>query len=204
MNDIIPINLAVEDDLSEMVIKRLLSHSGRPFVVGACYGRRGKDYLKKTINGWNNAAKGIPYFVLSDLDRCECAPSIKKRWLSQHQNNNLIFRIAVREVESWLLANKTAFASFLAVRQSLIPDNPDEIDCPKKKVIEIASKSKKRELREAIVPAPGSTAKKGPDYNAKLIFFVYHFWDIKEAQKKSPSLQRAVDNIQNFMPRYSL
>ncbi|MBN2290269.1 MAG: hypothetical protein JXQ83_13125 [Candidatus Glassbacteria bacterium] len=202
MDDVIPINLAVEDDLSEMVARKLLLQSGRPYQVGTCYGKRGKDYLKKTINGWNNAARGTPFLVLSDLDRCECAPRIIDKWLARPVNENLIFRIAVREVEAWLFAHKTAFASFLGVRQNLLPDNPDEIDYPKRKLIEVSSRSKKREIREAIVPAPGSTARKGPAYNAKLISFVYYSWDVNEALKTSPSLKKAFNSIKNFSPKH--
>lgn len=203
MSDIIPINLAVEDVLSEMVLRAILHQSSRCYEVGICYQKHGFGYLKKNIMGFNNAAKGIPYLVLTDLDRIECAPVLINEWLPHGKHENLIFRIAVREVESWLLAHKTTFASFLGISRSLIPDNPDEIAFPKRKIIEIASKSRRREIRESIVPAPGSTAKKGPAYNATLISFVYNFWNVNEAKSNSPSLKRAFEDIMNFNPVYN-
>ncbi len=41
MSQPIPINLAVEDALSEVVVREILSQSGQPFPVGACYGKGG-------------------------------------------------------------------------------------------------------------------------------------------------------------------
>lgn len=60
MTDPIPIHIAVEDFLSEMVLRVMLKQSGRHFVVGACMGRTGFGYLKKNITGFNKAAKRSP------------------------------------------------------------------------------------------------------------------------------------------------
>ncbi|MEA2064659.1 MAG: hypothetical protein U9P14_13225 [Gemmatimonadota bacterium] len=202
MSDLIPINLVVEDELSEAVLREILRQSGRPYEVCACYGRQGNDYIKQKVNRWNNAAKGMPYLVLTDLDRCECAPAKCDHWLPRFKHANLIFRIAVREVESWVLAHREAFAAFLGVRQSLIPPNPDDLDYPKRELIGIASKSRRRELREAIVPPERSTAKKGPDYNGRLSEFLQQKWDVQEAVKNSPSLKKAFNAISSFKPVY--
>ena len=42
----IPVNLAVEDDLSEAVLKRLLMHTARGFAIGTVYGHSGYGYLR--------------------------------------------------------------------------------------------------------------------------------------------------------------
>jgi hypothetical protein len=52
----------------------------------------------------------------------------------------------------------------------------------------------------AIVPAAGSTAKIGPDYNGVLISFVHNFWQLKEASKICPSLNQAFNAIKAFRP----
>ena len=52
--------------------------------------------------------------------------------------------------------------------KSEISSIPDEIENPKQFLMQLAAKSRKREVREAIVPSPGSTASIGPDYNGKL------------------------------------
>lgn len=121
----IPINLAVEDDLSEVVLKEILKQSQRPFSVGMCLKRQGYGYLKKNISGINHAAKGSPYLVLTDLDKNSCPLALIEEWLSQPKHPNLIFRVAVIEVEAWLLAHREAFAQFLGIPANLIPYDLD-------------------------------------------------------------------------------
>jgi hypothetical protein len=58
----IPINLAVEDDLSEAVLKEILKQSQRPFLIGSCLKRGGYGYLKRILPGINySAVKALPY-----------------------------------------------------------------------------------------------------------------------------------------------
>jgi len=45
----IPINLAVEDPLSEAVLRAILRQSNRPYELGTCYCQGGYGYLKKTM-----------------------------------------------------------------------------------------------------------------------------------------------------------
>lgn len=199
MSDI-PINLAVEDALSEAVLKEMLKQTNRPFLVGRCLSRGGYGYLKRIIPGLNQAASGMPYLVLTDLDNAECPVAIISSWLTQPKHPNLIFRVAIREVESWLLAHREAFADFLGIATDLIPVNVDEISDPKQCLISLVRRSKKRKLKEAIIPNPNSTAKIGRDYNAQLIQFVQSSWQVKIAQNNSPSLQRAMSALICFQP----
>ena len=104
----IPVNLATEDELSETVLLKVLKHLNR-FAVGNCYRRGGYGYLRKTISGWNGAARGIPFVLLTDLDDCECPQKLLETWLGTTRHPNLLFRVAVREVESWLLADREFF-----------------------------------------------------------------------------------------------
>lgn len=198
----IPINLAVEDVLSEAVLREILKQSQRPFSVGTCLNRGGYGYLKKNLPGLNNAAQGMPYLVLTDLDNAECPLAIISKWLSKPKHPNLIFRIAVKEVEAWLLAHREAFAKFLGISVNLIPDDVDAIPDPKQFLINLARKSNKTSLRDAIVPAANSTASIGKDYNGKLIKFVQEDWQMELAQANSRSLQKAVNAIINFQPHW--
>lgn len=202
MPDPIPIHIAVEDFLSEIVLRTMLKQSGLHFAVGACMGRTGFGYLKKNISGFNKAAKGIPFLILADLDQAECPPILIQEWLPVPKHDNLLFRIAVREVESWLLAHRKAFAGFLGIGERLIPTRPDELEDPKRVLIELTARSRKRRLREAIIPAPGSTAKIGPDYNGALISFVQNRWKAHKAAKRSPSLNRSFHKIKLFRHVY--
>ena len=69
MNNVIPINLAVEDPLSEIVLRVMLQQSGHHYAVGTCFGHHGFGYLKKRANGFNNVSQGTPFLVLTDLDQ---------------------------------------------------------------------------------------------------------------------------------------
>jgi len=198
MSSHIPLNIAVEDDLSEAVLRKILPDR---YVVGNRYMRGGFGYLKKNIHEFNIAAKGMPFLVLTDLDLAECAPTLIKKWLSDPIHHNLLFRVAVREVESWVLADRDRFAKFLGIRKTLVPVNVDAIDDPKKCLINLARESR-RNLREDIVPARRSTAKQGPDYNGRLTYFVREFWNPREAMHNSPSLARTIKAVENFQPEW--
>ncbi len=199
MSSSTPIYLAVEDILSDAVLRAILRQSGRAFDIGACYQRQGSGYLRNRIAGFNQAARGTPFLVLTDLDKgYPCASSLITDWLRIPQHPNLLFRVAVREVESWVLADREAFSPFLGIRVSLIPGNTDELPDPKQFLIEAVRKSRKRDLRSAILPRPNSTAKQGPDYNRPLIQFVQEKWDAARAAKASPSLERAIIAIRRF------
>jgi hypothetical protein len=202
MTCIIPLNLAVEDPLSEAVLREIAKQSSQHFSIGTAYSQGGYQYLKKKIGGFNNAAKGTPFLVLADLDMAECAPLLIKDWLPHPKEHNLIFRVAVREVEAWLLAHSKAFARFLGIRETLIPIDVESINDPKQFLIKLAGNSTKQTLRESIVPIPQSTAKVGPDYNGKLILFVRKYWKAKLAMKNSLSLEKTVIALEKFKPKF--
>ena len=193
------VNIAVEDRLSEAVLRRIIEQSGQGFTVGYCYCKGGYGYLKRTIHGFNNAAKGTPFVVLADLEAA-CPPIQIREWLPIHQHPNLLLRVAVKEIESWLLADRAGFASFLGISEKLIPKKPDDINNPKQCLIDLARRSRKRTLHEAIVPSPSTTAKVGRDYNGQLSSFVYGAWNLRGAAGNSDSLRRAVNAINTFQP----
>jgi hypothetical protein len=163
----IPVNIATEDELSEAALLRILVETGR-YAVGTAYRRGGFGYLRRTIHGWNSAAKGIPFVVLTGLDTGGCPPELIADWLPAGKHPNLIFRVAVREVESWLLADPEHLSKFLHVPISLVPRGTDSLADPKATMVDLARRSRSKAIRDRIVPRKGSTAKQGPDYNGCL------------------------------------
>jgi len=195
------ITLAVEDALSEAVVRKMLDQSKNNYQVMNCLSKGGYGYLKKKINAFNQAAKATPFFVLTDQDR-GCPPEKIRNWLKHKLNPNLIFRIAVMEVESWVMAHRQAFAQFASLPVQRIPHNTDAIKNPKESLLAIVSKSRSKRLKDAIVPKRGSTAQIGPDYNAQLSQFIRTSWDVYEAKNSSESLERAFSRIQLFEPTF--
>jgi len=196
----IPLNLAVEDQLSETILRTLLDFVDRDYHVGTCYGRTGFGYLRKTVRGFNQAAKGTPFLLLTDLDDHDCPPELIGEWLNVPPHHNLIFRVAVREVEAWLLADPTHLAEFLHISKALMPDDCDSVEDPKRDLVELARRSRSRDIRDRIVPKAGSTAQQGPDYNSCLSTFVTNHWDVDRACEASTSLRRTVERLRSFNP----
>ena len=186
----IPIYLAVEDDLSEWVARRALSTRPSDYAIGAVFSRGGFGYLKKQAPAFNNAAKGCPFLLLTDLDRCPCPPQLIEEWLGRPKHPHLLLRVAVREVESWLLGDPEGFSSFLGLRAPFDLDNPETLDDPKQELLKLAIKSPRRTIREALTWKDEATGRlsQGPDYNAPLAMFVTNDWNIDVARKRCRSL----------------
>lgn len=51
-----PISLAVEDELSEHLLRVLIAQTNRDYLVCAVYGKQGAGYLKRMLHAFNNAA----------------------------------------------------------------------------------------------------------------------------------------------------
>ena len=56
----IPIHLAVEDDLSESILRRVLRERPADYAVGPVFKRGGFGFLKKQSPAFNNMAKACP------------------------------------------------------------------------------------------------------------------------------------------------
>jgi hypothetical protein len=199
----IPISLAVEGELDERVLRELLKQSGCSFAPGVCYGKRGKDNLWQNVPRFNMAAQYTPFVVLTDLDNHECAPSLIDQHLPQGKHANLILRIAVREVEAWLLADRKSMAKFLSVSLTRIPQAPDDELDPKETLVNIARKSRKRNIRQDFVPSAKSGRLVGRAYVTLLSDFVLNHWNVEQACHNSPSLARALRALRNFADHFS-
>lgn len=191
--------LAVEDPLSEAVARRILASVSPRREVSLCLGLKGKDYLRQKAEKLNQTAKGSPVFLLTDLDNPkDCPPGLIKSWLKSTKQPNFLFRVAVMEVESWIMADRESFANFLSVPPERVPSNTDSIPKPKEYLVSLARQSKSSRLREDLVPAPGGTNKVGPAYNLQLASFVTKTWSPESAAKVSHSLRRALDRLRDF------
>jgi len=196
----IPLIMAVEDDLSEFVLRKMIEYTDSPFYVGLCLKRGGFGYLKQKISGFNKSAKGLPFLVLCDLNSDKCAPVKINKWLQVPKHPNLLFRVAVREVEAWIMADRRNFSKFLGIRLSSLPENTEVIQHPKEFLISWARRSRYKHVREDLVPAAGGTALVGPNYNSRLGEFVFSSWNIQSAIECSDSLYRTLERLRTFAP----
>ncbi|MFN8206148.1 MAG: DUF4276 family protein [Bacteroidales bacterium] len=193
----IPLKLVFEDLLSEFVMKKLVEKTGR-YLITNSYPGGGYGYIKKNIDRFSEASRAVPFFILTDLDQAICANVLKREWLKREPHPNLIFRIAVREVEAWLLADIEGFSKFSGRNlTSIIPKNTELIQNPKEFLIQLIRKSRFRTIREDIIPKD-AFANIGPNYNQQLCIYVNNFWDLDNAVKHSDSLRRAVIQLKTF------
>lgn len=190
---------AVEGDLDEAVLRRLLRQIGA--APGTIYGKSGKLALRERISGYNNAARRTPWVVLVDLNAdAECAPPLRSTWLPRPEPG-LCFRIAVREVEAWLMADRNTLARFLSVARARVPRNPEEEPRAKESVVNLARKSRRSDIRNDMVPREGSGRSVGPAYTSRLIEYVERHWRPEEAAQHAESLQRAMRCIERLVRR---
>lgn len=180
------VSIAVEGDVDAAVVRRVLLLAG--LSPGEIYVARGKVNLLKKLGGYNAAARFSDWAVVIDLDHdAECAPAARVAWLPQSAPR-LCFRIAVRSIEAWLLADRKALAGFLAVRAALIPLEPEGEPDAKRRLIAVAQSSRRTDIRDDIVPRSGSGRSVGPAYTSRLIEFADRYWDPAAARLLSPSL----------------
>jgi len=191
------INLGCEDDLSDYIMTKIIEFFSDKFELNNTYSRGGYGYLKANLKGFNQAAQVSPFFILTDLDQYTCPPELLNEWMKFVKHPNLIFRIAEHEVESWLLADREGFSNFTGVHIQNIPVNPDMISDPKRRLFDIVRRSRKRSLREDIIPR-NEFAKIGPNYNERLFEYITDFWDIDKAKRRSRSLQKTIDCLDRF------
>ncbi|MEK7277719.1 MAG: hypothetical protein AAB427_10250 [Chloroflexota bacterium] len=197
----IPVSLAVEGTLDEKVLRRLLEQIAPDNLqLTVCYVQGGRDRLRQNVPRFNIAARFKPFVILADLEREPCAPTVIKSWLPADAHPNLAFRIVVRKVESWLLADRRACASFLGVSETLLPRQPDDEPDPKLTLVNLARRSRHRHIREDVVPNADSTSQVGKNFVGQLTRFVLMDWDARRASRQSDSLYRAIRALQRFSP----
>ncbi len=193
LNNII---LVVEDRLSDAVATKILQHFDIEIVQRIIY--EGNSYLQRKAQSYNRAAhQECGVFMLTDLDSPNiCPPTLIESWVKGPLNRWFFLRVAVMEVESWIMADRRAISEFLAIPPNRIPQNTDEIASPKEFLVSLTRLSKNIRLREALVPAQSDkTAKTGNEYNPRLNQFVRNHWDLERAATVSPSLKRTLDRL---------
>ena len=199
MTDARSVVLAIEDELSDTVLRRLLAVSARGFQVVRVVMARGFGQIKAKMETFATASVAVPHIVLTDLDRHACVPALKADWQIRAIPPQLSFHVAVREVESWLLADGQGIANFLQLPVSKVPTAPEGLTDPKQTLVNLARRSRSRRLRDELTPAKGSKALIGPLYNTRLGEFVRTAWDIDYAAAHAPSLRRTLSRLDTFL-----
>jgi hypothetical protein len=188
------ITCVYEDEPTYQIMLKMFSYFPESFAVEAkipCYGY-GK--IKTKISAYNHSARHRYWFVITDLDQAECAPSLVREWLPEGCNGKMLFRVAVREIESWLLADKKNFSTFFTVNPASVPAVPDSLNDPKQTIFTIVKQSGERHIQKAILPVD-TKAHIGPGYNEYFIEFIQNYWNIDAARQHSVSLDKTLQSL---------
>ena len=193
------ITLGVEDALSEAVARRLVKEYLPGSCIGNVLGRGGNNVLKSRLNSLNQIAQHIgPVIIITDLDNpSSCPAELVADWTGNLRvSSNFLMRVAVMEIEAWVIADRHAFANWLGIPDNIVPRNSEDIADPKQALIELTRQSRMRDLRQDIVKSqPDGLFSQGIGYNDRLKGFVSDHWQPDRARQVSASLDKAIRRI---------
>jgi hypothetical protein len=184
-----PVSIGVEGLADAAVARRLLQFVGAE--PGPEYGLKGRPHLLGQLPAYNASASYRPWLVLADLDHDNCPVD----FVLMHAGSvapYMCFRVAVRAIEAWLLADVDAIATFLAVRQGQVPGSPDMLENPKRELVNLARRSRHQRIVSDMVPRERSGRAEGPAYTSRITEFIERRWRPEVAAATSPSLRRAI------------
>jgi hypothetical protein len=188
--------VAVEDELSKVVALKLLENKFAydPRVLR----KNGYGYLKKNLKSFCETARNVGrVLIVTDLDSTTCAPQLIKNWFGvMTKPDRMLFRIAVREIEAWIMADRDAFARFLDIEVNKIEKNMEELADPKRHLLQLAEHVKDRKLKHDLVKKEKAIATQGLGYNKRLSEFTSNHWCPQRASENSPSLKKAIMRIE--------
>ncbi len=199
----------VEDAPSAAIVRRMAEYRNRTsdhrllFFEGFPEVMRGNGNLAKKCPSFLNMAKSGLYVVcVTDLDTIGCPCFLLAEWFGLPASRasslpeKLIFRIAVREIESWIMADIHGWSEFIEIPAANFSQTPDELSDPKQFLLGVLrNKGKKKKHAEML---PRGVSHIGPRYNETLCRFVETTWSPERAAKHSPSLKRAIHALQRI------
>ena len=195
-----PVALATEDVLTETMGQRLLDELGPKMQAKTLLRKGGNGYLRSRMRNWCQIAQRQPVVVLTDLDRTACPAMLVDDWFAKlPRPPNLLLRVAVRQTESWLLADHDAMRKLIGSR-GVLPRRPDDIPNAKEYLLQLAEYAP-RAVRLDLIKVSGSISSQGIGYNARLTDLIKAEWSPERAAQRSPSLERARRRIGELAAR---
>jgi hypothetical protein len=195
--------VATEDKLSVSVALKLLECTAINLDSLIVLPTSGNGYLKIRLDNFCEAARnGQRVFILTDLDKISCPPMLLTKWFSntkwvveQASLKRLLFRVVVREIEAWIMADREGFAQLLGISCNKIQRNIEDIGDPKNYLFKLA-KIANRNVRQELLIEKRGVASRGPGYDELLTYFVSNHWCPVRASENSPSLKKAIIRIE--------
>ena len=192
--------VAVEGDTDEPFAHRVVVASG--LQVDRVLVLNGHGNLDSRVARWCEASNRRPMLVLRDLDPSlghDCAPALVRHLSGGGiRTSTTLVRIAQREIESWLLADRQAVSSYFHVRPGAVPATPDLEPDPKLTLVNLCRSSTSSRIRRGMVPSAEAGRQVGPEYTGLILGFATGGWDVQRARRASPGLDRAIAALELF------
>ena len=189
-----PVHCIVEGMVDEAAVRKLFSDQS--LTPGAFHATSIPAFGTR-LRRFNQAARHSPGFALCDLDRDECAPTRQQRYLPDPAPG-MCFRIAVRSVEAWFLADREGIARLLRVAKGSVPFAPEDEPDPKSSLVALARRSRSRAIREGLAPVAGDRRRVEPEYALMVSELASDHWSPERAANLAPSLRRTIERCRRF------
>jgi hypothetical protein len=178
--------VVAEGALDLAVARKLLAEGGVPSESARFLDMRGGAAFWSNAPRYEQAARhGLRVLGIRDLESAACPGALLPAHIPVQPAPGFVLRIAVRMLESWLLADAAAIAGYLRVSTARVPDKPDSVAHPKRTLIDLARNSASRAIREDLVP-PGATGG------------IAGHWSPQRARTRSESLHRGLAAIERL------
>ncbi len=176
-----------ESDLDLVVLQRLCANAG--VRIGRAIARNGKASLDQLVARMVRSSPDVGQWVfVRDLDRdSECAAAYA---LTHPTPQHVQLRLAVRQIESWLLSDRRSAARFFGVAESRVPRDPEAEVSAKERLVALATGSRFRTVKEGVGRGLGAHVRVGSEYVGMLSEFVREKWSPEAAAENSESLRR--------------
>jgi len=195
------IAIVAEDRLTQAVLQKCVQHALPRFRVVRSEVKHGRGNVQRELAAYSKLSQIMPVLVGVDLDGDECAPSLLANWLANAPLPGLLVRVAVREVESWVLADRRRTSAFLGAVPDDITKSPDDLGDPKRALLDLARARASAELKRDLIPRNFAQYPRiGPAYNLQMCKFVEDRWRPHVAQRRSDSLARAIRAMASIDP----
>ncbi len=192
--------VAVEGDTDQPFAQRVATAAG--LSVDRTIVLHGHGNLDDRVAHWCRPSNQRPMFVLRDLDPglgTDCAPALIRHLVGDGpRSTTTLVRIAERELEAWLLADREGVAAYFHVPRGAVPASPDGESDPKRTLVNLCRRSSSSRIRRGMVPDPAGQRKVGPEFTGLLLGFATTAWDIERARPASPSLNRAILSLERL------
>jgi hypothetical protein len=192
------IAIVAEDKLTEAVLKKCVSNVLPRHLIHRSEVKGGRGNVQNSIKQLVELAKIMPVLVGVDLDNEACAPTLISSWGDKYgSHDQLMIRVAVREIEAWILADSRRVSELLGAPVNDISTNPEQLLDPKAHLLQLARRHSSDSLKRKLVPRNFNSdyPRVGPEYNLRICEFVVNRWRPDVAENRSPSLKRLMSRL---------